>query len=362
MPRVIGIDPGTVSIDICGLEDGRLFLDESLPTSEALSDPGRMLARLESAGHVDLVAGPSGYGLPCVRGADLKDDDLRLAFLAPEGESGGIAGLRAFARALAASRLPVVFTPGVVHLQSVPVHRKINRIDMGTAEKVCAVALAVSELARDRGRTIGGTSFILLELGGAFTAAIAVHEGRIVDGAGGSSGPMGLRGAGALDGEVAFVAGRVSKSMIFSGGAAAVAGEDHVTADMLAAALTPRAQVAWDAYVESAVKAVSTMRVSTPDATEVVVSGRAARMRGVREGLAARLALAGLRLPVNALAGFGAAAKEGAQGGALIADGLAGGRAKELVDRLGIRDARGRVLDHLYVVSPAAARERLGMT
>ena len=26
MPRVIGIDPGTVSIDLCGLDDGRLFL------------------------------------------------------------------------------------------------------------------------------------------------------------------------------------------------------------------------------------------------------------------------------------------------------------------------------------------------
>ncbi len=32
--RVLGIDPGTVTIDICGLENGRLFLDLSLPTAE----------------------------------------------------------------------------------------------------------------------------------------------------------------------------------------------------------------------------------------------------------------------------------------------------------------------------------------
>ena len=45
-------------------------------------------------------------------------------------------------------------------------------------------------------------SFILLELGGAFSAAVAVDGGRIVDGLGGSSGPLGMRAAGALDAEV----------------------------------------------------------------------------------------------------------------------------------------------------------------
>jgi hypothetical protein len=31
------------------------------------------------------------------------------------------------------------------------------------------------------------------------------------------------------------------------------------------------------------------------------------------------------------------------------------------VDALGIREACGTVLDHLYVISPAAARARLGI-
>src|SRR5207253_2072481 len=103
MPRVIGIDPGTVSIDLCGLEDGRLFLDRSIPTSDALADPARFVRLLEDAGPVDLVAGPSGYGLPLTRARDATDGDLRLALLGPPGEASGIGGLGAPFRALARS-------------------------------------------------------------------------------------------------------------------------------------------------------------------------------------------------------------------------------------------------------------------
>src|SRR5881409_1583404 len=176
MPRVIGIDPGTVSIDLCGLEDGTVFLDRSFPTAAALSDPGAFLAVLTDAGPIDLIAGPSGYGLPLTRVQEATEEDLRLAFLAAEGEPGGIGGVRALARALARSTLPVFFTPGVIHLPSVPAHRKVNRVDMGTAEKVCAAALAIDEQARRTGRSVREVSFVLLELGGAFTAALAVAD------------------------------------------------------------------------------------------------------------------------------------------------------------------------------------------
>ena len=74
MPRVIGIDPGTLSLDLCGLDDGQLFLDRSLPTSEALRDPASLVRMLEDArgtGALDLIVGPSGYGLPLVAARDL---------------------------------------------------------------------------------------------------------------------------------------------------------------------------------------------------------------------------------------------------------------------------------------------------
>src|SRR6266571_936792 len=195
MPRVLGVDPGTVSVDVCGLDDGTLCLDRSIPTTEALADPDAFVALLASAGPLDLIAGPSGYGLPLIPAAAATEEDLRLAFLA---------------------------APGVIHLDTVPSHRKLNRVDMGTADKVAAAALGAADQSQRLGCAPDETSFVMLELGGAFSAAAAVRDGRIVDGLGGTSGPIGWRSPGALDGEVAYLAGEVTKAMLFRGGARSV--------------------------------------------------------------------------------------------------------------------------------------------
>src|SRR4051812_36090822 len=170
--RVLGIDPGTISVDLCGLDDGRVFVDRSIPTADALADPNFLADLIASVGPFDLIAGPSGYGLPLVAARDLTEDDVRLACLAPAGEGGGIGGLGAVMRSLARAASPIVFTPGAIQLASVPAHRKINRIDIGTADKVCAAALAIhTEAVRQQCR-VTDVSCILVELGGAFTAAL----------------------------------------------------------------------------------------------------------------------------------------------------------------------------------------------
>ena len=356
--RVIGIDPGTISIDLCGLADGQLFLDAAIPTELALADPAAFVARLIAAGPLDLVAGPSGYGLPLTRGHDLSDDALRLALLAAPEEGGGIGHLGTLLRALAASPLPVVFTPGALHLPTVPEHRKINRVDLGTADKVCATALAIVEQAARRQCPLRDVSLILLELGGAFTAAVAVAGGQIVDGIGGSSGPIGIRSAGALDGEVAFLADHVTKALLFTGGAAAVAGDAVVDPDACADPTSPLQAVAWSAYLEGGCKAVAALTISVPRPAEIILSGRFARSASVYDAFAEQLR--GIA-PVRRLDGFAVVAKHAAQGAALIADGLAGGSNAALVDVLALRRAAGSVLDHLYVISPDDARRRIGL-
>jgi predicted butyrate kinase (DUF1464 family) len=146
---------------------------------------------------------------------------------------------------------------------------------------------------------------------------------------------------------VAFLAGVVSKDMLFGGGVLAIGGRNASTA-----------------YVESAVKAVAALAISIERRAdlEIVLSGRQASVPEVRDELVRRFARAMNGVPVRVLTGLGATAKHAAQGAALIADGLSGGSSTALVETLGIREAQGTVLDHLYVISPAAAKARLGIS
>lgn len=347
MPRVVGIDPGTVSIDICGLEDGQLVLDRSWPTPEVLREPKELIQALRSLGEPDLVAGPSGYGLPLVPAERATEEDWRLAFLARPGEEGGLGGLRRLARRMAESGFPTVFLPGAIHLDTIPPHRKLNRVDLGTADKVAAAALGIADQAQRLGCPPSETSFLLLELGGAFSAALAVDGGRIVDGLGGTSGPMGWRSSGALDGEVAYLSGEVTKALLFRGGVQTLAESDEA-----------HRALGLDALAEGAIKALRSLLVPVPAPREILLSGRALSETGVLQRL--EPSLTGLA-PIRRLQGFARVAKAPAQGAAIIADGLAGGRWQPLTETMRLRQASGTVLDHLVVITPEAARRRLGL-
>ncbi len=351
MPRVIGVDPGTLSFDLCGLEDGRPFLTLSV-SSKVARDSTFLVDRLTDALPLDLIAAPSGYGLPLVPVAELTDDQLNLFILArkDDRDKGEIVGaLRPTIELIRARGLPAVLLPGVIHLPTVPPHRKVNRIDMGTADKVCVAALGIWDQARRLGVPPDHTAFILVELGGAFTAGLAVEQGRIVDGIGGSAGGLGYRALGTLDGEVAYALGRVSKSLLFSGGVVYVAGDADLAPGEWLARLDrdPRARIAWTAFLESVEKMVAALRVSVPEPREVLLSGRLGGVPSIVEALAARLEPVA---PVRLLRGLAPDCKEGAQGAAILADGLAGGPNRALVETLRLREASGTVLDHLYMV------------
>ncbi len=346
MARAIGIDPGTVSFDLCGVDGEQVFLDESIPTADIAADPNILTGQLTSVAPVDLIVGPSGYGLPWVPASALTRQEIGLMLLGRRRERGRTAivgGMRQLLRALRDSGLPILFAPAVIHLPTVPAHRKINRIDMGTTDKLCAAALGVYDQARRLGIPYGETSFIYVELGGAFTALVAVDGGQVVDGIGGSAGPLGYRAQGGMDGELAYLLGAFHKETLCSGGVADIAGQPEAGPEQLATHL--QGQIAWEALFEGLVKAVAAeMTVVVP--REILLSGRLCRVPELYREIGARLS--GFA-PVRRVTGFARTAKEAAQGAALIAEGMAGGIHAGLVESMRLREAGGTVLDHLYV-------------
>jgi predicted butyrate kinase (DUF1464 family) len=351
MPRVAGVDPGSLSFDLCVLQDGQPVLEQVFDSGSLSDDPAPLFDTLTRHGPYDLIYGPSGYGVPLVAAAEVDEPCLAQMVLVRPDERGagvGIGGMRTLMRELARSGLPVVFGPGVIHLPSVPRHRKYNRLDLGTADKVCSVAYAIVDQTSRMGIGCDETSFVLVELGGAFTAAVAVASGRIVDGVGGTSGPIGVRASGALDGELAYLLGpSLSKGTLFSGGA--LGAVDAV--DLPRIWDQPAYAEGWAALLDGAAKAVRGLAGNVPNVREVVVTGRVARIEGPVASLAAMLADVA---PVRAL--VAGAASTAAHGGALLADGLAGGGHEPVVAALGLRAAVGTVLDHLRVAGAETIR------
>jgi predicted butyrate kinase (DUF1464 family) len=320
MPRVAGTDPGTSSLDVLILRDGIVEDQVRFPADALAADPAAPVRWLETHGPFDLIAGPSGYGLPLVNARDCTDRDLDLMTLIRPDDRGvrqGVGGFKSLLRALQASSLPVVFLPGVIHLPTVPVHRKFNRIDLGTADKLCVAALAAKVTP----------SCCVVELGSAFTACLVLADGAIVDGLGGTSGPVGWQSAGAWDGEAAYWLSPLAKRDLFHGGAAPLGDDGRL----------------W--VRESLVRAVAGLRAVTPF-DRIVLSGR---LLDTEPALAAQVGTDLLRFgDVIRLPSLpGAWVKRAAQGAALVADGLAGGGHAPLVERLQLREASGTALDWL---------------
>ena len=126
-----------------------------------------------------------------------------------------------------------------------------------------------------------------VEVGGAFTAVVAVERGAIVDGAGGTCGAMGFRALGAMDGELAYLLRAFSKDVLASGGAAWIAGTPDCSPEEFAraAASDGRAAVALEALLEQVAKSVAAEAILLEAPREILLSGRLARVPELRRRL-----------------------------------------------------------------------------
>jgi predicted butyrate kinase (DUF1464 family) len=342
--RVIGIDPGTGSFDFFGMEGEKVILDTSVPVSDVARNPDVLLDTLRRDFPLDMIVGPSGYGLPVTPVTDITDRELDL--MVPDARSVPLCGgIRVVIRLMKDEGFPLYFTPGVIHLPTVPAYRKANKLDMGTADKVCCVALAIREQAELYGIGYSETSFILAELGYAFTAVIGVEGGKIVDGLGGTSGGPGFMTLGSMDSELAVRLVKFPGVVLFSGGARDASGRDDLTPEEMARE-RDKYQASWNMMLESILKGIAAMMVTVGKPREILLSGRLAAIPEIAESLTARLSRLG---KVRKVGKYASIAKEAAEGAYIIGEGLSGGKYKGIIDCLKLREARGTMFDYVLL-------------
>ena len=362
--KVAGIDPGTKSMDVCVLEGGEVYYERVVSTEEVAKKPQLLIEAVEDAMPLDLIVGPSGYGIELTYLSDIPEVSLedwyyKYILLADRSEieeavSKGVFGaLIYYAMAKTAVEMkrrgwPVCYIPAVIHLPTVPEYRKVNKIDMGTADKMCAAILGVYDQSRRLAIPYSEVSFIQVEMGFGYNAVVAVKEGRIVDGVGGTTmGGPGFLTISSLDAELAQLVKEWDKEDLFTGGCISIAGRatpeeliDNLGADK-------RCELAWRAMAESVLKAVYSMKASVQNPREILISGRLTRIKYVEEWLKEKLSAIAPVKRVGWLPGA-KEVKETAQGYALVADGLAGGKFKNLIEWMKIKEAKGTALDYIY--------------
>lgn len=201
-----GIDPGSGTYAISFVNEvGNVVYYKEIP-SHLIPHYSLSLVREIEGRKPSLVALPSGHGLPLVKVREVTEDIIFLVTLADPEKEGS---LRNFLRSSMFFKNAYII-PGVIELDSVPVYRKLNVIDMGTADKVASAFFY---------RTYYD-SFVLIEAGTNFSSLLVVLDGKIIDGFGGTILP-GPSSAGSLDGEVAYLLHKyanITKEVIYNNG------------------------------------------------------------------------------------------------------------------------------------------------
>lgn len=343
-------------------------MDDAIPREEITEEPALVLQRLREIqrehGKIDAIVASSGYGVPLKSATEATDADIALATFITKKDVERrlkIVGLRELMLQMREARdLNLYFTPGVIHLPTVPAHRKANRIDLGTSDKVYTAALAIKDHAKRYGIGFGETSLIVVEIGFSYTSAMAVRDGKIIDAMAGTAGFPGYMGMGFMDSELAYAYANsiedFSKAMLFQGGAAHVAGLDPLAVEpeefVKMAKKNWKLRAGYDLMLESIVKDVSSLLPSVKP-KEVILSGRFCRIKDfledLRERLQGFLVSIGLDLKVLKLKQMGKVSKEAAEGSSLIANGLAGGKYEALVETMKIKESGGTIFDHVHV-------------
>jgi len=297
--KVLGIDPGSLTWDFFALEGKQVILDNSISTN------------IKSIKNLDLIVAPSGFGLPLKNVKDITEKDIFLTLLKlDKKEREQLVGLGEVLRLMKAENLPGIIVPGVKHLPTVP------RYVTGIRDQIDRLKLQPTN-----------TNFIMVELGFGFTAVLAIENGQVIDGIGGSN-VMGFRACGNLDGELAYLIKNIKKNIIYGGGLSSISGHSDLTLDQFTRLVKkdPQTRLAFHAYISSLIKAIYAISSSFSNKnqiTEILLAGRGAENHVIKNEIAT--SLEGL-FTVNLMRTYGNISKHAAQ-----------------------KEAKGSVLDDIYI-------------
>jgi len=347
----LGVDPGSKSWDFYALKGNEIILDTSIPSKEIIQEPQKAIDLIKSIKKIDIMVAPSGFGLPLKDVNELTEKDIFFTLLKFKREDQKkLLGLGEILRLIKAEPIKAVIVPGVKHLPTVPDYRKINKVDMGTADKLCTAVVGIRDQTEKYQISPEESNFILVEIGYGFTAVLAIENGQVVDGIGGSN-IMGFRACGSLDGELAYLIKNIHKENIYKGGVASIAGFSDLSLKEITLLAENDAQVktALKAYISSVKKAVfgiSSSFSKKEKIREILLAGRGADLRYLEDRMDR-----GLRdvATVRIMNTYSQIAKRAAQGATFIANGLLGGRFKPIIDNLKIKEASGSILDNIFI-------------
>lgn len=153
-----------------------------------------------------------------------------------------------------------------------------------------------------------------------------------------------------MDGELAYILGEFSKLDLFQSGVTFIGADKVVEVDDFIANLgEERHQVALASMVEGIVKAVAMLlTVFNKPPREIILSGRLSRVnvlqRYLENVLVEKFGIATRPTKHN----FAKRTKEAAQGAALLANGIFGGKYANLAETMKVKEAKGTVLDYIY--------------
>jgi len=356
-------------MDIFGFDDqdGSTIIDIAIPRDEITKSAKLVVEKLREAqkrvGKIDAIVSSSGYGMQLKKAKDATDEEIAAATFVSEADVKRrlrIIGLRELMQLLReADDLNTWFTQGIIHLKTVPKYRKANKIDMGTSDKLYSVVLASKDQAERLKSPYDKTSFILVEVGFAYTSALAVSNGQIVDAMAGTAGFPSFLGSGFWDSEVAYAVANAtddfSKQLLFAGGVASFAGIDSskpLDEFVKNAKTKPKIKEGCDMMLESIVKDVGSLLPSVKP-REIILSGRFTRIPEFLTALNAELSdffeKIGLNMDIHVLEGSAKVSKQAAEGAAVFANGLANGKYKQLVDAMHLKESEGTVFSNLYL-------------